>query len=206
MIKNILWDFDGVILDSMPTREYGFRKIFENFDEKIVDQLIAYHNINGGLSRYVKIRYLYENLLNQEIEENEVLKIAKQFSIIMKKELTNKKYLIKETIDFISTNYKKYNFHIVSGSDNNELNFLCEELGLTHFFKSIHGSPTPKNELVKNVLYENSYNQNETILIGDSLNDYEAAKVNDLDFYGFNNKSLKEFSNVYIFDYKELIL
>ena len=27
MIKNILWDFDGVILDSMPVREYGFRKI-----------------------------------------------------------------------------------------------------------------------------------------------------------------------------------
>ncbi len=60
MIKNILWDFDGVILDSMPIREYGFRKIFENYDISLVDKLINYHKRNGGLSRYVKIKYFYE--------------------------------------------------------------------------------------------------------------------------------------------------
>ena len=30
-IKTIFWDFDGVILDSMPIRDYGFAKIFEEF-------------------------------------------------------------------------------------------------------------------------------------------------------------------------------
>ena len=28
MIKTIFWDFDGVILDSMPIRDFGFAKTF----------------------------------------------------------------------------------------------------------------------------------------------------------------------------------
>ena len=30
MKKTILWDFDGVILDSMEVRDFGFREIFKN--------------------------------------------------------------------------------------------------------------------------------------------------------------------------------
>jgi len=203
MIKNILWDFDGVILDSMPVREYGFKKIFENFDKDLVDKLLDFHNQNGGLSRYVKIRYFYEKLLDEKIEESKVLELAEEFSVIMRKELTKKKYLIYETVTFISQNYQNYDFHIVSGSDGKELNFLCKELELSQYFKTIYGSPTPKNQLVKNVLSENTYTENETILIGDSLNDYEAAKINNLDFYGFNNFKLKPMSKIYIDTFSE---
>lgn len=31
MISNILWDFDGVIIDSLAIRDYGFREIFSLF-------------------------------------------------------------------------------------------------------------------------------------------------------------------------------
>lgn len=201
MIKNILFDFDGVILDSMPVRDYGFRKIFESFDESLVEKLIAYHNLNGGLSRYVKIKYFYEELLNENITEEKVMELAEKFSKIMKSELTKKKYLIKQTVNFLEKDSSKYNLHIVSGSDGNELRFLCNELDLKKYFLSIDGSPTPKNALVENVLNLNNYNKNETILIGDSINDYEAAKINNIDFYGYNNKNLISYSKVYLENY-----
>jgi len=204
MVKNILWDFDGVILDSMPVREYGFRKIFEDYDELLVRKLLNYHNENGGLSRYVKIRYFFEVLLNKTISEKQVLEFADKFSIIMKKELTNKKYLITETCRFIEENYSKYNFHIVSGSDEKELQYLCKELGLEQYFLSINGSPTPKNNLVKILLNKCSYTEDKTILIGDSINDYEAAKINNIDFYGFNNDSLISYSKIYLTNYEVL--
>lgn len=191
MIKTIFWDFDGVILDSMPIRDYGFAKIFEEFDKELVDKLLEYHTLNGGLSRYVKIRYFYNTLLGLEISDEKVQELADKFSTIMKSELTNKKYLISETVEFIEKNYKNYNFHIVSGSDGKELNYLCNELGLSNYFKTIEGSPTPKNDLVKNILEIYSYNPKEAILIGDSINDYEAASINGVEFYGFNNKTLK---------------
>ncbi len=204
MIKNILFDFDGVILDSMPIREYGFREIFKDFDDNLVEKLLYYHNQNGGLSRYVKIRYFYEKLLNRDISDNEIKVLAESFSQIMKKELINKKYLIDKTVEFLETSYKKYNLHIVSGSDEEELKYLCRYLDVKKYFISINGSPTHKNNLVKNLLTMYKYNINETILIGDSINDYEAAKVNDISFYGYNNKKLVDFSTHYIYSFEIL--
>ncbi len=85
----------------MPIRDYGFKTIFEEFDKDLVDKLLEYHTLNGGLSRYVKIRHFYNNLLNQEVSDEKVQELADKFSTIMKAELTNKKYLIDETVDFI---------------------------------------------------------------------------------------------------------
>ena len=173
------------------------------FDKELVDKLLKFHTLNGGLSRYVKIRYFYNTLLGLEINDEKVKEYADKFSTIMKSELTNKKYLIKETVDFIEKNYQNYNFHIVSGSDEKELNYLCKELDLTQYFKTIEGSPTPKNDLVKNILQKYSYNPKECILIGDSINDYEAANVNTMKFYGYNNAKLKKFDG-YIESFMEI--
>ena len=79
--KTILWDFDGVILDSMSVRDWGFRNIFKDYAEEQVSELITYHRINGGLSRYVKIRYFYEVLLGKSITEDKVLEYAQAFSV-----------------------------------------------------------------------------------------------------------------------------
>jgi HAD superfamily hydrolase (TIGR01549 family) len=205
MIRNILFDFDGVILDSMPIRDHGFKEIFKDFDDDLVNKLLEYHNQNGGLSRYVKIKYFYNKLLKQEISEEKIINYADKFSKIMRIELVDKRYLIAGTLKFIKESYRKYNLHIVSGSDEKELKYLCRELGIYSFFQSINGSPTHKNKLVEDVLVINKYMESETILIGDSINDYEAAKTNNLNFYGFNNDNLVGVSKKYIENYKELI-
>lgn len=198
MIKNILFDFDGVIIDSMPTKTEGFRKIFSDFEPEAVQKILDYNNLNGGLSRYVKIRYFFEEILSSSIEENEVLRYADDFSKIVKKELTNKELLIAEVVDFLQRNHKNYRLHIVSGADEKELQYLCKELGVDQYFLSIHGSPTHKNDLVKQLLEKHKYDLSETILIGDSINDHEAAEVNRIGFYGYNNPDLKAVTANYL--------
>ena len=197
-MKTILWDFDGVILDSMHVRDFGFKEIFKDFTKEQVCKLIEYHRTNGGLSRYVKIRFFYEKILDKAITEEEVLEYAEKFSVLMKQELVNTNNLINDSVTFIKRNFKKYNFHIVSGSDQKELRFLCKELGLDSYFISIHGSPTPKKQLVENLLKKHNYDKKSSCLIGDSWNDYEAAKVNNIDFYGYNNTDLKAIGKSYI--------
>ena len=204
-MKNILFDFDGVILDSMPIRDSGFRKIFEKFDNNLIEKLLIYHNKNGGLSRYVKIKYFYNELLDKEITEKEINIYADNFSEIMRKELVKKQYLIVSTLVFIQEIFKKYNLHIVSGSDEKELRFLCQKLKISCYFKSIHGSPVHKNLLVKNLLKNNHYAAQETVLIGDSINDYEAARANEINFFGFNNIDLAKISDKYITDYNNIL-
>ncbi len=191
-MKNILWDFDGVILSSNHTRDWGFREIFKTHKRENVDKLLEYHNLNGGLSRYVKIRYFYEEILKREITQSQVLKYANCFSILMRKELVDSANLIQDSLSFIKENYEDYNFHIVSGSDQQELKFLCDQLGISKYFLSIHGSPTPKNTLVNNLLDKESYIKVDTCLIGDSINDREAANINGIQFIGYNNVALNK--------------
>jgi HAD superfamily hydrolase (TIGR01549 family) len=191
----ILWDFDGVIVDSNSVRELGFRRVFEHFDKDSVEKLLQYHNENGGLSRYVKIKYFFKNILHQNITQNSIFEYANAFSEIMKLELINKKYIIQETLDFITDKGNNFDNHIVSGSDQEELRFLCQKLGVYDFFITINGSPTPKKELVKNIMRNYGYESRLMALIGDSINDYEAARVNEIDFFGYSNPLLKKFDN-----------
>ncbi len=202
MVKTIFWDFDGVILDSMKVRDWGFEQIFKSFKKEDVERLLKYHRENGGLSRYVKIRYFFEELLSQSIDEEEVLIYAEKFSRLMRKELINPNNLIVDSVKFIKNNFNRYNFHIVSGSDQEELRFLCKELNINNYFKSINGSPTDKSILIKNILKNNVDSIENCCIIGDSINDYEAAENNKICFYNYNNKSIshlgtpiKTFSN-----------
>ncbi len=43
MIKTILWDFDGVILDSMKIKGEGFIELFKSFNISDVKILEKYH-------------------------------------------------------------------------------------------------------------------------------------------------------------------
>ncbi len=193
--STILWDFDGVILNSMKIKGDGFVELFKEYDQKAVQKLEQYHYANGGISRFEKIKYFFIHILKQNITENEVEKLAERFAIIIAKKLFDKSNLIPETIKFIKSNYKKYNFHIVSGAQHDELNNLCEYFEIEQYFISINGSPTKKEVLVKNILEKYDYNKEEVILIGDSVNDYNAACENNVKFYGFNNKELKQYGD-----------
>lgn len=193
--KLILWDFDGVIIESNKVREIGFRKVLEEFPEEQVQELIKFHNLNGGLSRYVKFRYFYEVICKVGISEQKVQQLADSFSKIMLKVLGSKNYLIAETIKFIESNSHSIEMNIVSGSDQNELRILCSKLDIIKNFKSIYGSPTTKNTLVADSIKESKFQNGEICLIGDSMNDYEAATLNKIDFYGFNNAELKRIGN-----------
>ena len=99
------------------------------------------------------------------------------------------------TIEKFSVQGIQFKMHIVSGSDQEELRFLCQKLGVYDFFITINGSPTPKKELVKNIMRNYGYESRLMALIGDSINDYEAARVNEIDFFGYSNPLLKKFDN-----------
>lgn len=185
-VKIIFWDFDGVILNSNEVRDKGFEIVLKDFPQNQVNLLMQFHKENGGLSRYVKFRYFFESIRKEKCSNKKIETYAKLFSEIMLKELNNKDLLIKDSIDFIKKNKEKYVMHIVSGSDGVELNHLCKTLEISKFFKTINGSPTPKNDLVKNIIAKYNYSNKHCILIGDSINDYNAAIINEMSFFGYN--------------------
>ena len=204
MFKVILWDFDGVIFDSMKIKAEGFTEIFQEYPEMYLQKIREYHYANGGVSRFDRIRYFYKELLQQNITDEIVKHKADAFAQIMQKNLFNKEFLFRETVEFIQKYYQEYSFHIVSGAQEDELRDLCHYLNLSNYFLSINGSPIKKEILVANIIEKYHYKQEEVILIGDSINDYNAAQYNGIAFYGYNNPTLKGYGN-YIENFKEFI-
>ena len=64
-IKNIFFDFDGVIAESVKAKSDAFAEIYRPYGSKIVSQVVEYHNLNGGVSRYDKFKYFHKNFFER---------------------------------------------------------------------------------------------------------------------------------------------
>lgn len=205
MIKTIFWDFDGVIHDSMKIKGDGFLELFKNHRKKDTEAILKFHFKNGGMPRFDKIKYFYNQILKEDISKKEIDNLANIFSEIIKDKIFDKNNLIQDSLSFIKKKYKKYNFHIVSGSEDKELKKLCKYFNISKYFISINGSPTKKDILIKKLISKYHYKKYEILFIGDAMTDYNAAKKNRIVFFGYNNIELKKFHN-YIKTFEELKL
>jgi len=189
-LSAIFWDFDGVLLNSNAVRDRGFAEILNEFPDEQVEKLLTFHRRNGGLSRYVKFRYFFEEIRGESITKEAINEWAEQFSVIMRRLLVDPGLLIGETVRYVRQRYTELPMYIVSGSDQEELRYLCAQLGIASYFQRIHGSPTAKKEWVARILAEEKHPPHCCLLVGDSVNDWEAASVNSIHFMGYNNDSL----------------
>lgn len=188
--KYILWDFDGVIIDSNLIRTNGFKYIFREFKSHQINQIIDYHLENGGLSRYNKINYFFKSILNSEIDEFSFKNYLNEFSEYVINEILNNNVLIMDTIDYVRNNSKKN--IIISASDQDELRYLCNKLNINSLFEGIYGSPTKKEDNIMKVIKDFEMPNGDIIYIGDSINDYNASVKNKIPFLGFNNNSFEK--------------
>ena len=172
-----IFDCDGVILDSNKIKTEAFFLLALPYGKGIAKALVDYHTQNGGISRYLKIKYLIEGLLRKKdlILED---KLVKEYGELVYHELLKAKY-INGFINFIETHGENKTNFILSGGDQNELNKVFQNRNTSSYFSKILGSPVSKYENVETILPR--IKANKTILFGDSKLDYEVAN-----YYGFN--------------------
>ena len=175
----------------------GFKVALQKYPEKEIEALLAYHRENGGWSRYVKFEYFFEQIRKEPYSEEDILHLASAYSNAVKSLLINKDLLIEESISFILNKGKKYRMYIASGSDGKELNEVCQGLGISAYFHSIHGSPEKKSAILNRILKEHQHDPSSCLMIGDAKNDYDAAVENNIPFLGFNNPEIEQLTNVY---------
>ena len=203
----LIFDFDGVILDSNGVKINAFREIFsEDGTKEEIDEFIDYHLESGGISRFVKIAYFYENILLKPISEAEILEKAEKFGEIVLSSFANGSAIIEDTLAFIKSVHTKVPLHIASGGLESELKQICQDLHISQYFRSIHGSPTPKVLLINEILKANGYDPKRCVMFGDSIKDYEAASMNKIKFFGYNKESLRTVGEGYLDSFKEFNL
>ena len=64
----IIFDCDGVLIDSNDIKTNGFKILFSKHNYEQVNNLIEYHKKNNGISRYNKIYYFYNKILKKNFK------------------------------------------------------------------------------------------------------------------------------------------
>ena len=188
--NNYFWDFDGVLIDSDDIRTAGFEYIFREYSDDHVSEIIDFHKKNGGLSRYIKINHFYKVVIKKKLTKELLESHLNDYTNFVYNRLINPKLLINDTLEFIKKNQSKNHF-IVSASDERELKLICNNLKIDFLFSEIKGSPEIKENNILSIILANKLNKNNCVLIGDSINDFNAASIADIDFIGFNNPELE---------------
>ncbi len=179
-IDVILFDFDGVILESVDIKGWAFGKLFENYPEH-VDEIVAFHFANGGMSRFDKFRFIYKNILNKPLPDEEFDALCLKFSDLAFKRVLKCEF-VPGALEFLGKYYKKTKFYIISGTPQDEIEHIVEARGLSKYFHGVYGSPTGKAFWVNKIIMQEKLNCETTLFIGDAMSDHEAAKENGLIF------------------------
>jgi beta-phosphoglucomutase-like phosphatase (HAD superfamily) len=103
----IIWDFDGVIIDSSKIRIRAFKEALQNYPKQSVEELIKYHRKNDGLSRYVKIDHFFSNILEEKLDNKLRDDLLNKYGIICSRQLNDKNLLIDDSLKFIINYYNK---------------------------------------------------------------------------------------------------
>ena len=82
-IKNIFFDFDGVIAESVSAKTDAFEEMYLPYGKDIAAKVVEYHKLHGGVSRYEKFKYFHKEFLNEVINQEKVDELAIQFSNIV---------------------------------------------------------------------------------------------------------------------------
>ena len=173
MIKCLLLDFDGVIVDSVAIKTNAFAEIFKGYP-KFIPAIIDYQQENGGISRMLKFKHIYGQILKKKLSQSQLDQLCNQFSELVKENVIAAPF-IKGAEEFLEYDSGKYPMCVISGTPEKEMREIVRKRGLEHYFGDVYGSPKNKAEIIRLVQKKENCSSNDTLFIGDSVNDFSAA-------------------------------
>ena len=165
MIKNIIFDFDGVLVDSEILVAKAFAKYMQNFGIDIDEKEFA--SFAGKKTvQVIEILSKKYSIKDQDKFFTDIMKIA---SNIYKKELTT----VSGVYKFVSN--QKLNLYIGSNSMKDRIIYGLERVDLNKYFKAeqvysfdMVDKPKPDPDIYLKVIEDNKLIKDQTIIIEDS--------------------------------------
>ena len=196
MLKGIIFDFDGVIADSVQVKTDAFASLYEQYGNNIVTKVLKHHEANGGVSRFEKIKLYHEYFLNKAITNEEIEELANQFSKLVVKKVIDSPY-VPGVLEYIHKCNKKYKLFISTGTPTDEMSQILDRRGIAKYFIEVYGSPEKKSVHISKIMSKYNYHPDELIFYGDANTDINAAKQASVPFVliknNFNEKLVNKF-------------
>lgn len=177
--KTLVFDCDGVVLNSNKVKTDAFYKAALPYGEEAANALIEYHLENGGISRYKKFAYFLESIV-QEFSDSALERLLFDYSYFVRAGILTCD--IASSLGKLREKTSDSTWLIVSGGDQNELRDIFEQRDIFSLFDGgIFGSPDNKETILTREI-NNGNILKPALFLGDSKYDYNAAKFAKLDF------------------------
>lgn len=183
MIKAIVFDFDGVILESAAIKTDAFAEMVEAYPAEIGKKFVEFHLAHMGISRKVKFQYLVKDLLGEPCTKEKLDALGQNFSEIVHNKILAAPF-VPGAQEFLEASYKKVFFYIASGTPQEEMRQIVAERGIEKYFKAVYGSPATKEAIVARIMQAQGYGKEEVLFVGDAETDLFAARALGIPFVG----------------------
>ena len=168
---NIIFDFDGVIINSHKIKTKAFFLTFKSYGKTIANDSQKFHEKNIGKSRYYKFKFIFKKYLKKKIKKNEIKILDENYDNFTKNKIQKLKPS-KHLLDFLKKNKNIFNFYISTGTPQKKIIEILKKIKLIKYFKKIYGGPKSKTSHISEI----KKNRLKTIFIGDSYEDFLASK------------------------------
>ena len=125
MIKNIFFDFDGVIVESVNVKTEAYRELYNNYGIDIANKVVKHHRANGGISRYDKFKIYHNKYLQKKIDDKEVKELSSKFSEIVLQGVIDAPE-VAGSHDFLHEFKDNFNMFVITGTPTEESKNICK--------------------------------------------------------------------------------
>jgi phosphoglycolate phosphatase-like HAD superfamily hydrolase len=173
-LRAVVFDFDGVILESADIKTDAFCELFAHLGPSMVAQVREHHLANLGISRFVKFDWIYENVLRQPLAETERLELGDRFSSIALRKVLECPF-VPGAEAALAALVDRYPLFVASGTPQGELDRVVEARGLAGHFREVWGSPREKVHILADIAARHELRPGEILFVGDGASDARAA-------------------------------
>jgi phosphoglycolate phosphatase-like HAD superfamily hydrolase len=188
----IIFDFDGVILDSTPLKSDAYVELHRGEAPEKLAELRRHETIHGGVTRRVKLAHYEKHLFGRSGDAESVERLAKRYSEIVFDAVMSCPF-IPGAEDLLAKAHGRIDMHLVSGTPYDELKTIVDRRGLSKYFQTVQGAPTMKPEAFAKILAEGRYNPAQTLAIGDSITECVVAGELGIPFLGIGTHEERHF-------------
>ena len=132
--KIMVFDFDGVIIDSTEVKVDEYRNLFSQFtkNEDTLNKIISIYRNSAGIPREITLKKVFKEVLDKTVSNQEVENLSLDYSkqIFQRLEAIEP---LKGFLEYLAI-HKEINKHIISGAPNSDVSYLIKKLNLTKYF------------------------------------------------------------------------
>ncbi|MEZ4853726.1 HAD family hydrolase [Flavobacterium sp.] len=188
MIKTVIFDMDGVIVDTEPIHKYAYYQHFKELSIEVSDEMFASFTGNSTRNVYQKLKAIFN------LKENTEDLVLRKRAIFNEAFDTKPDLFLIEGVEGLIKELFTNNFELIlaSSASKSTINKVFNRFNLHNYFAhKVSGEDFPKSkpnpEIFIYAAQLSKHNAAECVVIEDSTNGVAAAKAANLKCIGYNS-------------------